>query len=156
WAKTRTISFKADDASSGVEYITYDITGPSPKSGTINASSGPVTLAADGEYTINYDIYDVAGQMTSVSLPYKADTVNPANTSLAALTAWQTPALKLAITGSDDRSGVDHGEWRVDGGAAQTGSPPLVTSEGTQLFETRVVDKAGNASAWRPETIKVD
>ena len=40
WAKTRTISFKADDASSGVEYITYDITGPSPKSGTINASSG--------------------------------------------------------------------------------------------------------------------
>ena len=31
-----------------------------------------------------------------------------------------------------------------------------MTAEGTLNFETRVVDKAGNASPWRTETIKVD
>ena len=89
-------------------------------------------------------------------MQYKADTVNPVNTSAVAPTAWQTPSLSLALTGTDAASGIDHGEWRVNGGTVKTGSTAVVTSEGTQSFETRVVDKAGNASPWRPETIKVD
>ena len=31
-----------------------------------------------------------------------------------------------------------------------------VTTEGTQTLETRIVDKAGNASTWRPESIRID
>jgi hypothetical protein len=156
WQNSRTITFSAADATSGVDRITYDIAGPSPMTGTIAGATGGVTLASDGAYTISYSIYDVAGQRLNRSVIYKADTVNPVNTSAAAATTWQTPSLSLALTGTDAASGVDHGEWRVNGGAAQSGTTAVVTSEGVQSFETRVVDKAGNASPWRPETIRVD
>ena len=46
----------------------------------------------------------------------EADTVNPVNTSAAAPTTWQSPSLSLALTGTDAASGIDHGEWRVNGG----------------------------------------
>jgi hypothetical protein len=156
WVNSRTITFAGADATSGMDRITYDVSGPSPTTGTITGTTGGITLASDGVYTISYSIYDVAGQRLNRSVTYKADTVNPVNTSAAAPTAWQTPSLSLALTGTDAASGIDHGEWRVNGGSAQSGSTAVVTSEGTQSFETRVVDKAGNASPWRPETIKVD
>ena len=44
----------------------------------------------------------------------------------------------------------------MDGGDAHTGTPALVETQGSQTLETRIVDKAGNASAWRSETIRVD
>ncbi len=156
WVNSRQVTFSATDATSGVERITYDVTGPSTANGTITGASGGITLTADGTYTISYSVYDNAGQRLNRSVQYKADTVNPVNTSAVAPTAWQTPSLSLALTGTDAASGIDHGEWRVNGGTVKTGSTAVVTSEGTQSFETRVVDKAGNASPWRPETIKVD
>ncbi len=156
WSKTRTITLSATDATSGVQKIEYKINGGSLT--TISAASGDVVLPADGTFTIETRVYDVAGQKTGwKSQVYKVDTVVPVNTTAAAPTAWQTSALSLALTGADvGGSGVDHGEWRVDGGATQSGSPALVETEGTQQLETRVVDKAGNVSAWRPETVKVD
>ena len=39
---------------------------------------------------------------------------------------------------------------------SRRGSAAAVATEGTQTLETRIVDKAGNASAWRSETIRVD
>jgi hypothetical protein len=156
WVNSRTITFKATDATSGIDRITYDVAGPTPATGTITGDTGGITLATDGVYTISYSIFDNAGQRLNRSVQYKADTVNPVNTSAAAPTAWQRPSLSLALTGTDAASGIDHGEWRVNGGTVKSGSPAVVTSEGTQAFETRVVDKAGNASPWRPETIKVD
>ena len=39
-----------------------------------------------------------------------------ATRAAAAPTTWQTSALSLALTGTDAASGVDHAEWRVDGG----------------------------------------
>jgi hypothetical protein len=156
WTNTRTITLTATDATSGVERITYDIAGPSPVTGTITAASGSITLASDGVYTVSYSIYDIAGQRTNRTATFKADTVTPVNTSAAAPAAWQTPSLTLDLTGTDASSGFDHGEWRVNGGDVQSGAAAVVTSEGTQTLETRIVDKAGNASNWRSETIKVD
>ena len=63
----------------------------------------------------------------------------------------------LDLTGTDDGSGVDHAEWRVGRRRDPDPAPPaVVATEGTQTLQTRVVDKAGNASAWRNETVKVD
>ena len=80
----------------------------------------------------------------------------PANTSAAAPTDVADDALSLALTGTDARSGVDHAEWRVDGGDVQTGSTAAVATEGIQTLETRIVDRAGNASAWRSESVRID
>ena len=62
WVKTRTVSFTATDATSGVEQHQYDIAGPSPTTGPQRRTA--VTLAGDGTYTISDSIYDVAGQRT--------------------------------------------------------------------------------------------
>jgi hypothetical protein len=156
WVNSRQVTFSATDATSGVDRITYDVAGPSPATGTITGATGGITLQTDGVYTISYSIYDNAGQRTIRSVQYKADTVNPVDTSAAAPTTWQSPSLSLTLTGTDAASGIDRGEWRVNGGAIKTGSTVVVTSEGTQTLETRLVDKAGNASPWVPATIKVD
>jgi hypothetical protein len=156
WTNSHTLTLSATDATSGVDRITYDISGPSPTAGTISGDGGTVNLALDGVYTVSYSIYDVAGQRQNRSVTYKLDSANPVLTSAAAPTGWQAPSMTLALTGTDAGSGVDRTEWRVNGGAIHTGSPAVVTSEGTQVFESRVVDKAGNPSPWRSETIKVD
>lgn len=156
WAATRAVTLAASDVASGVDRITYDVSGAGTLTGQLGPGGGTITLPADGTYTLSYSIFDVAGQRLNRSVIYKVDTVVPVNTSAAAPTAWQTAALSLALTGTDALSGVDHAEWRVGGGSVQTGTPAVVAAQGQQLLETRIVDKAGNASAWRSETVRVD
>ncbi len=71
--------------------------------------------------------------------------------------AWQTSALSLPLTGTD--AALRRRPRRVARRRRRRSSPArprVVATEGTQTLETRVVDKAGNVSAWRPETIKID
>jgi hypothetical protein len=155
WTGTRTVTLSASDVTSGVEHIEYQIDNASWV--TISGASGSFTLSGEGDFTVRQRAYDVAGQAAAIStFHYKIDTVVPVSTTAAAPTAWQTTALALPLTGTDAASGFDHGEWRVDGGTVHTGSTATVSTQGTQLLETRVVDLAGNVSAWRPETIKID
>jgi len=156
WAASRAVTLAASDAASGIDRIVYTVTGAGTLSGQFGAGGGTLTLPADGTYTLTYNVYDVAGQRLTRSVTYKVDTVAPVNTSAAAPTAWQTAALSLPLTGTDALSGVDHAEWRVAGGDVHTGTPAVVSTQGSQTLETRVVDKAGNASSWRAETVKVD
>ncbi len=115
------------------------------------------TLPGDGTFTIARSVTDNAGQQTGwKTSTVKVDTVLPVNTSAAAPTAWQKTALSLDLTGTDVGSGVDHYEYRVGTGEIKSGTPAVVSTDGTQTLQTRVVDKAGNESAWRNETVKVD
>ena len=156
WLNSRTITFSGTDdpTGSGVANIEYELDGTP---GTV-ANGGTVTLPSDGNHTINRRVVDAAGQASDwVQTQVKVDSVNPVNTSAAAPAAWQTASgVSLALTGTDALSGVDHVEWRIDGGAAQTGSPAVVPNDGVQLLETRVLDKAGNSSGWRQETVLID
>jgi hypothetical protein len=157
WTNSRTVTLSGTDAppGSGLDKIEYQVDGGPSQ---FVADNGTVTLPSDGDHTIRHRALDVAGQasgFTRTSL--KVDSVNPVNTSAAAPTAWQTASgVSLPLTGTDALSSVDHYEWRVDGGATHTGSPALVDADGVQLLETQVVDKAGNPSGWRPETVKID
>ena len=155
WTNSRTFTLSATDATSGVKEIEYRINGaPSVKVPDGTA----VTLPADGPYTIMRRVSDVAGQQTAwKTVSLNVDTVIPVNTSAAAPTGWQTTAMSLPLSGTDVGSGVDHAEWRIGTTAAPTsGSPAVVDVDGTNTLQTRVVDKAGNPSAWRSETVKVD
>ena len=116
-----------------------------------------MTLPGDGDYRVSHRALDNAGQSSGWKVDeFSVDTVLPVNTSAAAPATWQTTTLALALTGTDAASGVDHAEWRISGGPTQTGSTTAVTTEGTQTLETRIVDRAGNASAWRSESIRID
>jgi hypothetical protein len=157
WTNTRSFVMTGSDASpgSGVATVEYQIDGGSTL--TV-ADGGTVTLPSDGAHTIWHRVIDGAGQASPATLSsLKVDTVLPANTSAAAPTAWQTTTgVSLPLTGTDALSGVDHAEWRVDGGTITASSPAVVAADGVQLLETRIVDRAGNASAWRGETVKID
>ena len=155
WVKSRDVALTATDATSGVATIEYTINGGSVV--VVNADSANFTLPADGTFTIARSITDNAGQQTGwKTSTIKVDTAVPVNTSAAAPTAWQKTALSLDLTGSDVGSGVDRYEYRVGTGEIKSGTPAVVSTDGTQTLQTRVVDKAGNESAWRNETVKVD
>src|SRR4051794_12142354 len=155
WSTSRVFVLSGTDATSGVASISYQVDGGATQT---LANGGTVTLPSDGNHTIRHRVNDVAGQASGWILSsVKVDSVNPLNTSAAAPTAWQTSSgISLPLSGTDALSGVDHYEWRVDAGATQTGSPAVVSTDGVQLLETRVVDKAGNPSAWRQETVRID
>ncbi len=154
WANSQTLALTATDATSGVASWEYQLDGGAPAT---LAVGGSVTFAGDGTHTLRRRVLDAAGQASAWKTDtIKIDSVLPANTSPVAPTAWQTSALSLALTGTDALSGFGHAEWRVDGGAVQTGSPAVVSADGTHLLETRAVDAAGNVSAWRTETVKID
>jgi hypothetical protein len=155
WSTSRDFVLSGTDATSGVASISYQVDGGSIQT---LSNGGTVTLPSDGNHTIRHRVNDVAGQASGwVLSQVKVDSVNPVNTSANAPATWQTSSgISLALAGTDALSGVDHVEWRVDGGATQTGSPAVVNTDGVQLLETRVLDKAGNSSGWRQETVKID
>lgn len=154
WTNSRQFTVSGTDATSGVHAIEYTIDGDDPV--TVGGTT-TVTLSADGHYRVRVVVYDKADQKAGpTTYEFDVDTVDPVNTSPAAPTGWQKGPLSLDLTGTDVDSGVDHVEWRVDEGDIQTGTPAVIDTEGEQKFESRVVDKAGNASAWREETIRID
>jgi hypothetical protein len=155
WSTSRNFVLSGTDATSGVASISYQVDGGSILT---LSNGGTVTLISDGNHTIRHRVNDVAGQASGWTLSQvKVDSVNPSNTSGSAPTAWQTASgISLPLAGTDGLSGVDHFEWRVDGGTVHTGSPAVVDTDGVQLLETRVLDKAGNDSGWRPETVRID
>lgn len=155
WVKSRAVALTATDATSGVATIEYRVNGGTIT--TVNTATANFTLPGDGTFTVERRITDVAGQATGwKSTELKVDTVVPTLTSAAAPTAWQITPLSLDITGTDVGAGIDRGEWKLGATGEVKAGPALVTVEGGQTLLTRVVDKAGNESAWRSEAIRVD
>jgi hypothetical protein len=154
WTKDKTFTLSGTDATSGVKNIEYQIDGGAAS--TVANNGALPAFTTDGSHTIRHRVIDNADQASAWKTDtVKIDTVKPTNTSLAAPTGWKK-SISLTLTGTDADSKFDHGEWRLDGGDPQPG-PVSVTTDGTYTLETRVVDKAGNASDWTaPQTITVD
>ncbi|HEX5094946.1 MAG TPA: Ig-like domain repeat protein, partial [Acidimicrobiia bacterium] len=154
WINTHSFVLSATDATSGVNEIEYKLDGGV----SARVASGFTLNLADGPHTVARRVTDNAGQQTA----WKTSTVNvdtsiPANTSATPSTTWVNSAISLPLTGTDTGSGVDHGEWRLGAsGTVTSGSAAVVDVDGTSTLQTRVVDKAGNASVWRSDTVKVD
>jgi hypothetical protein len=152
WTKTNAFTLSGTDGTSGMASMEYMVDGAAASS---VANGTAIPALADGDHTIVHRAVVAAGQASDwITDTVKIDTVNPANTSPAAPTGWQKH-VTLALTGTDLSAGFDHGEWRIDGGSWQPG-PVDVTADGTHTLDTRAVDAAGNTSATRSETIKVD
>ena len=155
WSDSTEFTLTATDTQSGIAEIEYTINGGTLQHGTLNQV---VDVGGEGSYTIVTRAIDQAGH---AALPrtqtLQVDTVLPANTSAAApVTPWLDEPLELVLSGTDAGSGLDKMQWRVDGGAIQDGSPALVDTDGPHTLETRAVDVAGNASAWRSESVSID
>jgi hypothetical protein len=154
WTHTGAFTLKGHDPTpgSGIENIEWEIESGATGFGPPD-SDVPV---ADGDYVIRHRAVDQAGQVTAwVEGTLKVDAGLPVNTTPVPPAGWIATAWSATPSGTDAVSGFDHGEWRVDGGTTQTGDITL-DADGAHLLETRAVDKAGNASAWRQDNVQVD
>jgi glucose/arabinose dehydrogenase/PKD repeat protein len=72
-------------------------------------------------------------------------------------TGWYTAPVTITLTATDEGSGVDKTEYKVDDGAwaAYTG-PFKVESDGTHKVSFRSKDKAGNQEETKDVTLKLD
>jgi hypothetical protein len=146
------------DAHSGLANVTYSVDGAAPQTG---ASPTTVTFSAEGEHTLTTYVTDNAGnQSTPTTWTIRIDTTAPTNQTPTADPGWRGADYAVMVSGADSGSGVRWLEWRVDSGPITRGGPaPLqatVGGSGTHTLETRVIDAAGNASAWRPDEVDID
>jgi hypothetical protein len=154
WQNTNTFTLSATDAYSGIDELQYKIDNGATQHG---ANGQSVAVGANGTYTVATRAIDEAGHATIFrSATLRVDTVDPVNTSPVPDTDWLDAALELELTGTDARSGLATMQWRVDGGTIHDGGPAIVDEDGTHTLETRAVDLAGNDTAWRSDTVKID
>lgn len=145
------------DAHSGIRDVTWRYQGGASTTVTAPAT---VNVSADGVHVLETLVTDVAGRSSGwKSHTIRIDKSAPDNQTPLAPTSWQAASYAVVVSGADSVSGVREVQWRVDGGAITSGASGLqatVTGSGDHLFETRVVDMAGNASGWRAEQVRID
>lgn len=153
WHGSRTFRLEATDAHSGVADIEYTIDGGPVQHGQ---PDDLVDVGADGTFVIRRRVLDAAGQASAYKTDtLRVDTVAPVDTTTLPGSAWSADALEVALTGTDDASGVTM-QWRLDGGDPEPGDTAVVDADGERLLEVRAVDGAGNATPWQGATVRVD
>lgn len=83
------------------------------------------------------------------------DGTKPVNTTpTPSASYYETYATTLSGT---DASAVDAFQWRLDNGAIQrTPAVSFTAADGNHTLASRVRDSAGNWSAWRKDTVRID
>ena len=136
-----TIHWTCSDALSG-------IAGSCPPDSVLSSEGSAVSASAT--------VTDVAGNVTnSASAPVQIDTHAP-TTSASTLPEWNNSTVTLALSATDNLSGVESTLYTVDGGSVQTGTSVLLTTEGMHTVMFWSVDNAGNVEQPNVATVKID
>ena len=158
WHRTSvTVHLVASDATSGVARSEYRLDADSTwHAGTSVAVAAPADHSADGVHTVSYRSLDLAGNVEPAkSCQVRIDTTAPTTTDNAD-GAWHAAASALVLTPTDALSGVAKTEYRVDGGAWQSGALVSIASDGLHAVDYRSTDAAGNVEQIRSCEVKVD
>ncbi|RZQ62473.1 OmpL47-type beta-barrel domain-containing protein [Amycolatopsis suaedae] len=146
-----TVTVAATDEGSGIAKTEYALDG-----GAWTAYTTPVAVTAVGAHTMKFRATDKAGnasQEGSVSFTVvEADDTTPPSV-LTLITGPQDAnwayvgKATITVSATDDKSGVDKVEYKLDSGAWTAYSAPVeVTAVGKHAIAYRASDKAGNVS----------
>jgi hypothetical protein len=134
-----TFHLNATDPLSGVEGILYSLDGSDPSL----LCTGPITLSTEGTTTIKWTAYDSVANTESVrSATVHVDGTAPVTSSNA--TSSYLGTATITLTSSDALSGVDHTQYRLDGGEWTTGTSVTSTAVGSHTLQYRSTDVVGN------------
>jgi hypothetical protein len=101
-------------------------------------------------------VSDKAGNIgTAVVTGIRIDRTAP-STVAAAPSGWQNAEVAVALTGTDNLSGIDTTYYVVDGGAQKTGTSVVLGTDGTHTVEYWSVDRAGNTEDHKSVTVRID
>ncbi len=86
------------------------------------------------------------------------DSIKPSKplVSLSDSGDWHRQDVTVTISGSSADSGIAYYQYRVDGGAWQTGSLVQITAEGIHTVEAKAVSGAGLESDTASTVVKID
>jgi len=136
-------------ASAVVNDVTSGIDGGADVStdGGVSWQAAPISLN-DGVYSLNFRAFDIAGNEGMVSLTASIDTMKPDLEFIfdgtLGTNGWYMSDVKVSATASDNLSGVDYSDVRVDGGGW---SPQQMLSDGVYDLEAQAADLAGNTKS---------
>jgi hypothetical protein len=136
-----TVKWTATDALSGI-------------AGSVLADS---TITGEGDdLSIGASVSDKAGNTVGSTVGgIKIDRHDP-NTKATAPSGWQNSSVAVALSATDNLSGVAATYYTVDAGPQQSGTAITVASEGTHQVAYWSVDKAGNTETAQTVTVLVD
>jgi hypothetical protein len=162
WRTTsRTVTFAATDALSGVAHTYYKL-----GSGSQQTYAGtPVQISGQGSHAVTYWSVDAAGNIeTSLTGYVNIDTTPPTVTS-SADGAWHNSPVTVKLNATDALSGVASTQYRAQGSSTWTvaagnafvvPAPANGSNDGAHVYQYRALDQAGNASATGTCTVRVD
>jgi hypothetical protein len=125
----------------------------------IDSSTAPTdtTFTTEGSaVSATATVSDKAGNSTTAtSTAVKIDRTAPV-TSANAPGAWNNTNVTVALTASDNLSGVAATHYSLDGGADQVGASVPISAEGDHILQFWSVDNAGNTEAAHTVHVKID
>jgi len=151
------VILNADDATSGLESITYR-----KNEGNWESYDQKIALTSQGVHSIDYFSEDVAGNQESINnivvwIDKGAPSLEKTLNGLEGNDGWYLTDVTVNITSEDDMSQVDLIMYQLDGGLDESYMNDFqVTKEGTTLLEYYAVDIAGNVGVKEETSIDID
>jgi peptidoglycan/xylan/chitin deacetylase (PgdA/CDA1 family) len=161
------VSLSATDAESGLAAIRYTLDGSEPTASS-PLYAAPFTLTQTT--TVRYRAWDAAGnvetarsQLIQVAAAPPQDTTPPTSAIACNASAcsndWYAGSVSVALSATDDSSGVAAIRYTVDGSEPTATSPvyaaPFTVSQ-TATIKFRAWDNAGNAEVTKAQLVQID
>ena len=153
YVASATVTLTAVDEGSGVASVEYDL-----DDAGYQAYAGPVVVDTVGSHTLTYRATDTAGNTSEPgSIGFDVVAAGPEDSAAPQVSATvvgtrdaaghYTGRGTVSLVATDEGSGVASVEYRLDGGAWQVYTAPVVVvAPGSHTFLYRATDRAGNVS----------
>ena len=170
WQSVASITITANgstDAGSGVAGYQYRTSTDGGATWSAATSGASASITSQGTTKVEFRSIDNVGKTSGwVSADARIDRTLPtAPTVTGGSTSWQNvPSITVSAAGSTDSggSGLVGYQYRTSTDAGATWSAPsagaslLVSAEGEMLVQFESIDNAGNESAWKQTTARID
>lgn len=144
------ITLTATDDLSGVDKTYYSVDGGEFVEGT------SVLITEPGKHTVTFYSVDKAGNVEAQqTIEVLIDELPPVTTS-DIQDIWTNQDVPVALTATDDLSGVKTTYYTVDDASQQEGTSFTVTGEGIHKVTFYSVDNAGNIEQANTAEVKID
>jgi hypothetical protein len=137
--------------------VTVEWTAADALSGLAAPVPADTVVSTEGSgQTVSETVADKAGNTKSATSPAFSIDVTAPNTSAVAPSGWTATDQTVTLQPHDGLSGVEDTFYKLDGGAANSGTDVDIAGNGTHTLEYWSVDKAGNEETHKTVEVKVD